>query len=348
MEDYFGLAILGLYGLSTLLTTALLVWRVVRPAVPLRAVEIVFYVMSLVVLPTGALVLAMLGFTPEWKGEVRHGWFGLFDVAPAGCWVLPLWLTAGVFLLWGLAGGRRESRLFTSKAVFVAIAVMAVISFWYTGMYPIYSRLHLATDGKSGWSVFRPHNIMRAVVWPAIPGVLCLNQVLLMVGIRRRGQLSGPFRLPILAWLAAMIATAILKWRSAIDAYAARGTPRRAADGLLRRHRRRPGARGAGRQSRRPAHGAARQPPTPHDADRRGPTDGTSCIDPSRPPPNLQRRRSGRGAETPVAPGRRRGLRHPEADRASGGLLRPLHQREERGLTMKVKLINSHWEGASE
>jgi len=217
MEDILGLLIIGLYGLTQTFTTALLIWRVARPAAGLRVVERVFYTLCLVFVPTGMLVLAILGFSPDWKGGRSHGWFGVIDVGWPGLMILPLWLTAGTFLF--IACLKRRW-IFTSKTVLVAVGLLAFICFWYVGMFPIYTGITGESGGLSvRLSAEGLSNVLGAVVLASVPAVICLNLVLLMIAILRRRELTGRMLTPVLVWLSGLVATAIAKCVSAVYYY---------------------------------------------------------------------------------------------------------------------------------
>ena len=218
MESFIPLIISGVYFLSQLGITGLLIWRAARPAAHLRVVERVFYILFLVFAPSVAMLVAIGVFSPEWKGEHAHGWFGVIDVNYPGLMIFPVWIAACVFVFLAIL---KDRWLFASKRVFVAIAVLAVICFWYTGMFPIYTGI--TGQGSGGLSVNlsadSPEQILLAVVLAGIPAAACLNLLLLMFGIRRRGELTGPIRSPIFAWLAALLATAAAKCVAAVYYY---------------------------------------------------------------------------------------------------------------------------------
>jgi len=214
MEIAIPLIVAGVYFLPQLVTTGMLIRRIARPMPRLHNAEVVLYVMCLTIVPTLMLLGAVTTFAPGWKGD-RSGWTGVIDVGAPGCWGFVVWLTACGSVFAGLA---RESRLFTSKKVFVAIAVLALICFWYTGMYPVYSGLSHG-DGMDISSLKDAARLIGPATAAAIPGIVCVNLVLLMIGIARRGQLVGRVRPTILAWLAALIATVIAKCWTAIHYY---------------------------------------------------------------------------------------------------------------------------------
>ena len=207
------IAIAALYPLVQTATTVLLIRRVVRPAARLRAFEKVSHILALTVGPTAGLLIAITTFTSDWKGGHSHGWFGVFDVDEPGAWILPLWGSACVGLFIALL---RERWLYRSKVSFIMMATLAAICFWYVGTFPIYTGITGDNPSLVSLSISSWQEALAAVALALVPAWPCINLILLMICIWRRGEMAGrawPFGL---GWGGALAATIAVKCYEAI------------------------------------------------------------------------------------------------------------------------------------
>ncbi len=198
--DELLIAVLFAYPVYKVLAFALLMSRLLKDRTSFILIEKMFYSLALVVLPSVMLVLATVAFDSDWKGAKGLGWFGVIHERWAGATLLPIWFAGIASLQVGLL---RPKWLYESRINFVMVATVAIICAWYT-----IATLFLNLAGRE-----------MQFVLALVPGVACVNLVLLLANIWRQRRLRGKVAIFSAGWAAGIIVSLYAKMLAARSLY---------------------------------------------------------------------------------------------------------------------------------
>ncbi|HET6430490.1 MAG TPA: DUF6688 family protein [Phycisphaerae bacterium] len=203
------------------LALVLLIRRLRRPELAWGGAERRCYAWTLALMPTVMLLLFTAACGSEWRGGKGMGWFGVINQGWAGLAILPVWLVSAVSLVWALAS---PAYLMRSKPNALMMLTMALICLWYAGMplWPETNAVVAIRKGlQHGLSEDLLYNEITGLYLLAVPLAPCVNLSLLLIHIRRGGQLTGRVWPFALAWAGALAVTVWVKVLAAMARYEA-------------------------------------------------------------------------------------------------------------------------------